>query len=302
MKTNPFFIITLLILSFNFLIACGENNDYYLEGTIETVVENNGDTIKYANKKEIITDFDELSYDNILIEKTFIIEKHNTEGFQGIAIHEDYLLQTYDTKSCVDVYDLTNSQYVFSIKQNAEGSVHCNNVDFGDFYETTDPFPLLYLENRGGNNRTSVYRIVNNEQSFTLIRIQVINFTSLISSVSNNDNNNGFMYVTYHDSLQLEDERNIAKIKIPDTSIPSINVTLDSATVKDKYSFQRTSVHQDGTIYKNKLFQLKGGHGSGEIWIYDLIKHKTILTIDWNKVGMRGEPEGIAWYKDTISL
>ena len=302
MKKSKIFVPTLFLICFNLYMTACSKEDYNLYGPVEVVVTENGDTIKYANKKQIITDFDELSYDNILIEKAFVMEKHAENSFQGLAIHEDYLLQTYHTKACVDVYDLTNNQFVFSMKQKAEGSVHCNNVDFGGFYETTDPFPLLYLENKGGNHKTSVYRIISNDGVFTLKRIQVINFKSCISCTSNNDAQNSWMYVTYHDSIQGENERNIVKIKIPDCSATSIDISLDSNIIIEKYSFLKTKVHQDATIYKNKFFQLKGGPGSGEIWIYDLIKHETIFTIDWNKVGMSGEPEGIGWYKDHLVI
>jgi len=299
-------------------MACGKGDYTYLEEPIEIVIIDRGDsiiindngdtikhehykdTIKYANKKEIITDFNELSYDNILIEKAFVIEKHDTRGLQGIAIHEDYLLQTYDTKRCIDVYDLNSNQFVFSMKQQAEGHVHCNNVDFGKLYEPTDPFPLLYLEYRGENTRTAVYRIVNKTGAFELERIQTLYFSSCISCITNNDSKNSEMYVTFRNNNHPADTISVAKIDIPDFLAGNITVDLESAIVKEKFDIYRNKVNQDATIYNNKLFQLKGYSGSGEIWIYDLINHKTILTIEWNKVGMTGEPEGIAWYKDHL--
>ncbi len=302
MKKSKIFVPTLFLICFNLYMTACSKEDYNLYGPVEVVVTENGDTIKYANKKQIITDFDELSYDNILIEKAFVMEKHAENSFQGLAIHEDYLLQTYHTKACVDVYDLANNQFVFSMKQKAEGSVHCNNVDFGGFYEPTDPFPLLYLEYKGSKMKTGVYRIVNKTGTFELEKIQTLSFSSCISCITNNNPNSSEMYVTFRNSNHPADTISIAKIDIPNYMAGNITIDLESSVVKEKFDIYRNKVNQDATIYRNKLFQLKGGPGSGEIWIYDLIKHETIFTIDWNKVGMSGEPEGIGWYKDHLVI
>lgn len=322
MITSLLFI--LLNISFT---ACDKDNEYQLEGPIEieviekrdTIIYHEGDTIrydengdtlryetkldtiKYANKKQIVTDFDELSYDNIIVEKAFYIEKHDNNSRQGLAIYEDYLLQTYHSKACVDVYDLTNNQFVFSIKQKAEGSVHCNNVDFGRLYEPTDPFPLLYLEYRGTSHTTGVYRIVNKTGSFELEKIQTISFADCKSAVTNNNMDTNEMYITYIDENHPADSQSIARIDIPDYLSGNQKISLQSPLIKEKINIQR-KVHQDGTVYKNKLFQLRGGSGDGDIWIYDFKTHKTLLTIEWNKVGMDGEPEGIGWYKDHLVI
>lgn len=328
MKKTKFFVPTLFLMCFNLYLTACSKEDYHLEGPIEievierrdTIVYHEGDsirydengdtlryetkldTIKYANKKQIVTDFDELSYDNILIENAFVMEKNVNNSFQGLAIHEDYLLQTYHTKNYVDVYDLTNNKFVFSLIQKAEGTVHCNNADFGDFYEPTDPFPLLYLEHRGGTMKTSVYRIVNKTGNLELEKVQTLSFSSCTSCFTNNNGESSEMFITFRNEKHPEDSLSIAKIDIPDYHTASLVIDLESSVVKEKYDIARNKTSQDATIYKNKLFQLKGGPGSGELWIYDLIKHKTIHTIDWNEVGMTGEPEGIGWYKDHLVI
>lgn len=328
MKKGRLFSAVFLAVFFNLCLMACSKEDYSLEGPIEievierrdTIIYHEGDTIrydengdtlryetkldtiKYANKKQIITDFDELSYDNVLIEKAFVLEKHVNNSFQGLAIHEDYLLQTYHTKNYVDVYDLTNNKFVFSMIQKAEGTVHCNNVDFGSFYEPTDPFPLLYLEYRGEKHATGVYRIVNKTGTFELEKVQVLSFSSCISCFTNNNRDCSEMYVTFRNENHPAETISIAKIDIPDFLAGNMTISLESTLVKERFDIDRNKTSQDATIYKNKLFQLKGGPGSGELWIYDLIKHKTIFTIDWNEVGMNGEPEGIGWYKDHLVI
>ncbi len=284
------------------LMACGDDNDYFLESPIDIQINEKGDTIKYANKKQIITDFDDLSYDNILVEKAFVMEKHVDNSYQGLAIHEDYLLQTYHTKKYIDVYDLTNNKFVFSMIQNAEGSVHCNNADFGSFYDSSDPFPLLYLEYRGTKHTTGVYRIVNKTGNFELEKIQVLTFSNCNIAISNNNNKTSEMYITFQGDKNSAGTNTIAKIDIPDFLSGNKTISLESSLVKEKFDIENNKVNQDATIYNNKIFQLKGGPGSGELWIYDLINHKIILSIDWNKVGMSGEPEGIGWYKDHLVI
>ena len=329
MKKEKLIFSTLFMSIFNLcLMACDKDDDYHLEGPIEieviekrdTIIYKEGDTIrydkngdtlryetkldtiKYANKKQIVTDFDELSYDNILIENAFVMEKHVNNSFQGLAIHEDYLLQTYHTKACIDVYDLTNNKFVFSILQKAEGNVHCNNVDFGGFYESTDPFPLLYLEYKASKMKTGIYRIVNKTGAYELEKIQVLSFTSCISCFSNNNCDHSEMYVTFRNEKHPADSLSIAKIDIPDFNAGNISIDLESSVVKEIFGIYRNKVSQDATIHMSKLFQLRGGPGSGELCIYDLIKHKTIFTIDWNEVGLSGEPEGIGWYKDHLVI
>lgn len=329
MKIEKLILSTLFMSIFNLcLMACDKDDDYHLEGPVEievierkdTIIYNEGDTIKYdengdtlryetkldtikyANKKLVVTDFDELSYDNILIENAFVMEKHVNNSFQGLAIHEDYLLQTYHTKNYVDVYDLTNNKFVFSMIQKAEGTVHCNNADFGSFYEPTDPFPLLYLEHRGRIMKTSVYRIVNKTGSFELEKVQVLSFSSCTSCFTNNNSESSEMYITFRNEKHPAESLSIAKIDIPDYHAGNISIDLESSVVKEKLDIVTNKTSQDATIYKNKLFQLKGGPGSGELWIYDLTKHKSIFTIDWNEVGMSGEPEGIGWYKDHLVI
>ena len=260
------------------------------------------DTIIYAKQKEIVTDFDELSYDDILIEDAFVMEKHGNNSFQGLAIYENYLLQTYHTKNYVDVYDLTNNQFVFSMEQNAEGNVHCNNVDFGGFYKSTDPFPLLYLEYKGAKHTTGVYRIVNKTGNYELEKIQVLTFSGCTSAISNNNRETSEMYITFVNDNNASGTNTIAKIDIPDFLSGNQTISLEPALVKEMFNVESNKVKQDATIYKNKLFQLKGGAGTGELWIFDLNKRQTIITIDWNEIGLKGEPEGIGWYKDHLVI
>lgn len=280
-------------------MACGDDYDFFLEEPINVQVNEKGDSVKYANNKEVMLDFNELSYNNIVIEPSFIIENKIGSSFQGLAIYNDYLFQVHNTSNYIDVYDLKNNSFVFSITKKKEGTVHCNNADFGPFfYSPDDPFPLLYLEHKGSEHKTSVYRIVKKDSLYTMTKVQVINFAMCTSAISNNDIENEFIYVTYnHDNIKT-----IARINFPDINVNNTTIDLESLNVLDRFDVVQGKVLQDATIYKNKLFQLKGGPGSGEICIYDLLNHKIIFTIDWNEVGMSGEPEGIGWYKDHLVI
>lgn len=321
MKQPKLILFLFLVGFFNLcLTACNKEDDFFMDNPVEIViidrgdsviVDNNGDTtkhvhiidtVKYVKKKQIVTDFDELSNDNIVVEKAFVMEKHINNSFQGLAIYKDYLFQTYHSKACVDVYDLTNNQFVFSMNQKAESNVHCNNVDFGNqFYEESDPFPLLYLEHRGTTHKTSVYRIVKNDGEFSLQKVQTFNFSPCSWSITNNDSENGYMYIS-HD--REGPTYYIAKINIPDYNQGDLSVTLDTESCLECFPVEDHTgkVGQDATIYKNKLFQLKGYSSEGELLIHDLKNHNLIISIDLRKVGISGEPEGIAWYKDHIII
>ena len=275
------------------LMACGEDDLF----SIETFVNEKGDTVKLANNKEIILDFDNLTYDNIVVEEAFVIEKKVGTSLQGIAVFNDFLFQTHNYGSYIDVYDLKSNTFAFAIEKDRETTVHCNNADFGPYYYAPDdPFPLLYLEHSSGKHKTSVYRIIKKDSAYTMEKVQTIDFSPCSNAITNNDNTNGFMYVSYtHDTT-----RTLARINIPDFSIQNFTAKLDSTNILDRFDIVVDKVAQDATVYNNKLFQLKGYSGEGEICIYDLIGHKIIFVIDWKTVGMIGEPEGIAWYKDHL--
>ena len=298
MKSNLFFGEgCILILFAQFCMSCSA--DVIIEDLEIEII----DSIKYVNKKEVITDFKELSYDNIRVEDAFTMDLHANNSFQGLAIYEDYLFQTYHSKSCIDIYDLTNNKLVYSLQLNPEGKVHCNNADFGSFrYDQSDIFPLLYLENRSGVRTTSVYRIVPNDSTFNLIGVQSIEFSPCSWTITNNDCENSWMYITHFGEKNSSDTRTISKINIPEISANKIKISLDSTEIIESFNIQTNKVHQDATIYKNKLFQLRGGPGSGDIYVYDLIEKRIIFIIDWKELGMQGEPEGIGWYKDHLVI
>ncbi len=295
------FLIFVFIVSFNlYLTACGKETSYFLEEPLETVINEEGDTIKYANKKEIITDFCELSYDNIVVEKSFVIEKKTKNTFQGIAICNNFLFQTHNYGECIEVYNLDDNSFAFTIeREKGEYTLHCNNADFGPLqYDIDDPFPLLYLEHSSGKHMTSVYRIINKDSLYTMVKVQQIIFTGCTNAITNNDNINGVMYVSHtHDGI-----RSVARIKLPEYTIDKDTIDLNSNNVIDKFDINADKVAQDATIYNNKLFQLRGGSNNGELCIYDLINHKNIFIIDLNEIGIPGEPEGIAWYKDHLVI
>ena len=110
------------------------------------------------------------------------------------------------------------------------------------------------------------------------------------------------MYITHFGEKNSSDTRTISKINIPNISANKIKISLDSTEIIESFNIQTNKVHQDATIYKNKLFQLRGGPGSGDIYVYDLIEKRIIFIIDWKELGMQGEPEGIGWYKDHLVI
>ena len=117
--------------------------------------------------------------------------------------------------------------------------------------------------------------------------------------ITNNDAENGFIYIT-HGTNAIP---HIAKVKIPPFDVGNVSISLEPDSCIDYfYDNEGIKVGQDATIYKNKIFQLRGYSGEGEIRIIDLIKHNIIYVIDLNKFGFTGEPEGIVWYKDHLII
>lgn len=262
----------------------------------DTIIKN--DTTTLIDKRIVVLDFTTLSSNNIKVEKAFNLEITSDGRFQGMAIYGDYMFQTHHAKNYIDVYDLKEEKLLFSIQSKREEEIHCNNADFSNcFYEENDPFPLLYLEHKGIYNKTSVFRIIKNDSIYTTEKIQTLSFSPCSSCITNNDNENGFMYISYG----LDGHSYTAKIYIPDFKTPELNISLEKDSCLEVFDdLSGTKVGQDAIIYKNKLFQLKGYSGEGEISIIDLINHKLIYVLKFREFKMTGEPEGIAWYKDHL--
>ena len=271
-------------------------NDTIKEDTTKILVKVK-DTVKYISKENFKFDFKNLSYNNIVVKSAFKMKNVVGTSYQGMAIFNDYMFQTHSTANYIDVYNLLNYSLAFSISMWPEATLHCNNADFGPYYyEQNDSFPLLYLGHKSGLHKTSVYRIIKKEEKYAMEHIQDIDFYPCSNTITNNDNANGHMYV----SNTINDIRYITKIKTPYFDSSYLTLSLNKENTLDNFAVEQNKVAQDATVYNNILFQLKGGSGEGEICLYDLVSHKQIFVIDWNVVGMRGEPEGIAWYKDRL--
>lgn len=325
-------IIIISVICWSSIFAsCGTEDDYMFDGKIDStfvadtiirhdtiIIHNdstnkndtiiktdtiiNKDTIISNHDKKILLDFDILTEANIKVEKAFKMNNSSNTSYQGMAVFNDYLFQCRHSNNIIDVYNLKNNNLAFTIEQKGEGTLHCNNVDFGtQYYSETDEFPLLYLEHKGTQHKTSVYRIIKNENAYTAEKIQTFNFSPCSWSISNNDTDNGYMYIS-HDGIGLS--YNIAKIKIPDFKDGDLEITLNAESCVEYFPVEDNSnkVGQDATIYKNKLFQLKGQSGNSELRIYNLNNHNLIFSVDLRKMGISGEPEGIAWYKDHIMI
>lgn len=287
------FLVSLLSLCLPAIItAC--NSDDELDFVIVK-----DDTGTYVNKEKIMTDFETLTSNNIRVRKSFRILNTQKTAIQGMAVYNNYMFQCRHSNNVIDVYDLTNKKISFSITCKAENSVHCNNVDFSNvFYDENDPFPLLYLEHRGETHKTSVYRIIYSEGEYTTEKIQTLDFQPCSWCVTNNDTENGLMYISFGGNNSNYSQ--IAKVLIPDYNSKTLSISLEPDMCLDIFEDDYTKVRQDATIYKNKLFQLMGYDYDGEIRIIDLINHNLIYTIHFSSFGMSGEPEGIAWYDDHL--
>lgn len=217
---------------------------------------------------------------------------------QGMVIYEGKLFQCYDKNPRIDVYDLSHRSLLFTIKGDPSGSTHCNNVDFSNiFYAPDDEFPLLFLEVRGTQRRTLVYRIEHAADGYSLRKVQTIRFTGCKGCTTTVDNSDSTLIV-YHDA----DGQNVySKVRIPDLSRQTATIPLDDASyILARIPVGPARVGQDATVRDGRMYHLFGYANDCELRVTDLAHRREIARVNLPRTGFGGEPEGIAFHRDTL--
>lgn len=250
-----------------------------------------------CSKEDIVdldTDFkvqlNDSIYMNIQINYLFQVPTITSNGIQGASISNNYLFICHDFLNVIDVIDLNDNSLFTYIEYKENPALHANTVNFSSYYyEKGDMFPLLYVQERGANCVTHVYRIITGKDRWSLEEVQKISFYNASSLTTALDNEARYLYCFYSTNSSAF----LGKTEIP--SLEKTEVEIDVNDLDNPFQIQYKYTGQDACIADGIFFKLYGGTGQGELRLVDLVSQELFLTIDLAGLGYKSEPESIAY-------
>ena len=255
----------------------------------------------------------------------------NSVIHQSAASYHNYCVMITDTRNSVYLYNLETKQMLCraSLKP-GEGKdfmgfvlYHCNQATFGvDFYDAGDPFPLLYISQRAGEDRrcfVEVYRIIPTREypqedysSVSASLVQTIYFPTMTRENSLGNVNciidpESHQLYTYSRNNDTHDT-NYGFCKISRFAIPSVyneTIELTDSDIKGSFMLNCNAINmQGGCICDGFLYIGQGYEGAGYIYlnVVNLWKQKMETRIDLLRRGYSWEPEGCFMFGDKIMI
>lgn len=220
---------------------------------------------------------------------------------QGCACYGDILFTFHHTNDMVEVYNMRTKQRIQVITPSGgSSSIHCNCANFStQFYDSNDPFPLLYISNNG----CEVWRITGTEGNYTMTLVQTISGLDGIDTYISQD---GTMWTigwgggATWDTFVQGGYMRFRQFTIPNISQPVVEVNPDSY-IKEVRTAWRNSL-QGSFIRGNKLFFLWGQPNNSGIDVIDLGGGRMMSSISLSGGGFTKEPEGIFVWENGLYM
>lgn len=254
----------------------------------------------------------------------------NSKGNQSSAAYGDYLVLVPKSRGYLHLYNLRTKKPVCSLKLTANTEFdykgvdlyHCNQTTFGvDFYEPSDPFPLMYISQRAREDRRcflEVYRLVPNREegeddysSLDAKLVQTIFFPAMsfdnsLGNVNCAIDSQEHLVYTYSRNNTKGDD-NYRECKISCFEIPRCDkdtVFLEDKDIKMSYMLGCSALNmQGGCILNGKLYIGQGYKSAGYIYLNVVdLKKKSLQRIDLLDNGVTWEPEGCFTYNGNIMI
>ena len=254
----------------------------------------------------------------------------NSRSHQSSASYYDYLFLITQSRKNIYLYNLRSKEMLCTMQMD-EGVgnsstggdlYHSNQATFGvDFYNSLDPFPLLYISQRAKEDLrcfVECYRILpfsaNPESDYSSISaqlVQTIHFPKMTkeNSLGNVncviDQDKRLMY-TYSRNNNNHD-KNYGICKISCFGIPNLDkseVFLEDSDIIDSYQIDCSAINMQGGCIKDGLLYIGQGYKSEGIYmnVVDLSLRSLRCRIDLLKTGIEWEPEGCFVYEDRIMV
>lgn len=239
---------------------------------------------------------------------------------QDGAIYGDFMFFCNDSCSCKVVQISTQETIAtFYLDQYETILPHCNTVVFGNKYDISDKFPLLYVNAYNNTNLPKgtvyVHRIITDSNGLptgtTLIQTITIGFTANSIWTDGNDvrpygnffvdTDNGYLY-----AYTLKDSDNITrffKFVLPDIS--TLTVTLQTTDIIEQFDAPYMEYIQGNTYHGGKAYILGGlgtASSTGYLYVINLQSAKIISKVDFANTTGNLEPEFISAYYDKLIM
>lgn len=249
---------------------------------------------------------------------------------QSAASYGDYVVFVTDRRSTLYLFNLKKNRvvckkYMGAVEEKIGMYVlyHCNQMSFGrDFYDSNDPFPLLYISQRAReDNRCfmEVYRLIpkwsEKDSEYTKLETELVQMLYFPVMTKENslgrvncaiDAPNDFMYAYSYSTIDNDPNRGKCRIscfKIPD--IHDKEIYLNDEDIIDSYPLDYNGINSQGACIKDdRLYIAQGYQSSGYIYlnVIDLKKKKLLKRIDLLHNGFSWEPEGCFTYNGSIMI
>ena len=271
-----------------------------LEETTFEVIDNEIESVEVQFSVPVTVDTSQVM--------TLILQRPHAQGGDCWG---DYFFQFSSDNSIVRIYNLAEKKLVqrYSLKEEDRGFVkncHCNSVCFGSsYYEEGDEFPLLYVSTGYGSEGYTgalVYRIIKENDSFSLSLVQTIRLPELDTSWTEFVPAGDICYVCYGRRIYVTPMPSVHNGDIIlDGSTEAIEVIDFPAKPEDvNASVDQARIYHNGRII---LISSVSQAGGASILVFMNLKTRTYdHIVRFRDLGFSYEPESVFFWKDSLCV
>lgn len=232
---------------------------------------------------------------------------------QGGDCWGDFFFQFSTNNSVVRIYNLAEKKLIqtYKLSKKDQGFVsncHCNSVCFGSMYfEEEDTFPLLYVStgySSLGYSGALVYRVIQNDELFTLSLVQTIRLPVLNSSWTEFIPSEDVCYVCYS-SDYIVYKMPLPSVHDGDVIIDGSMNSLEVFQFPSQPAFMKGSRNQGRMFHNGTIIFPSGVPQAGEasmLVFLDMNTRTYKYIFDFKELGLNRESESIFIWRDTLCV
>ena len=205
---------------------------------------------------------------------------------QGMAIQNGYVFQAF-ADGYVDIFDLHTRAFVQTIQWPYTYTLHGNNIQFGDKYDASDEFGVLWVSTDADDSKIAGFRVQRNNNVFSLTLVYEV--TPPVVSEAHKPGATQYFDFVAKQMVQFAFKYNPDAIEPNPNGYSDCIISLYSwdgelnnntvFTVIHTFEFPILWAVQGGRLYDGVLYLLSGS-GMNDINIFNVVEKKAIGMID----------------------